>query len=144
MRPRPEPCDPEREAGFADQIAAVCGFDTELEHRGATAGNSPVSGQARTPDPYPNGERLESSPRETVSEHGTGHDPVPQNPYAEAARLKKCGALVVVLKGVTADLASKASLAAWAEAAEKAGVRMPSATTRALVIERLRELEEGF
>jgi hypothetical protein len=113
-----------------------------LAHQGATTGNSPVSGQVRTPDPY-HLERLESSPREAASEHGTGDDPTRQNPYLAAARAKKVAALVAAMKRDNVDYAAACAMGSlgWIHWAHKAKVNIPSRETRAVVIAQLRAME---
>jgi len=130
---------PEREIPGVRRLGSGEEF---LAHRGATTGNSPVSGQVRTPDPY-HLERLESSPREAVSERGTGDNPVRQNPYAEAARAVKVAKLAAVLKrnGVDYTAACAMGSLGWIHWAHKAGVNLPSRESRAAVIAQLRAME---
>jgi hypothetical protein len=85
MRPSRRQLESEADsnAAFADTMTELLdiGNEQSLAHRGATAGNSPASGQARTSDPYSTRARLESRPREAVVSQSTGDEPVGQTPY---------------------------------------------------------------
>ena len=65
------------------------------------------------------------------------------HPREEAARLAKALKLVGRLRrdGVTGDLAAAAPESWWQLVADAAGTRIPSATTRAMVVRLLRERE---
>ncbi len=65
----------------------------------------------------------------------------PANAHEERARARKVGALVKVIadEGIDVDLIGKLDDIGWEILARNAGVNPPSKTTRALVLEAIKE-----